>query len=216
MLEVNSINPKPMQKVIFLDIDGVMNSHIFYEQRHRKRWLEWRTYYFLIRRFLGIKSKPVSLANYKTPKSYYTYQHRFKRLKEETCQQKWKWLANFCNETGTKICVSSVWRFHFRNEESVKPLWWERALIDLGFNEGTFVGITDRLGMRGEEIKDWLQKNQEVQDYAILDDDSDMLPEQMDKFYHCDGYFGLSPNHLYRIQRAFSGKSKYGHLNKTV
>jgi hypothetical protein len=70
--------------------------------------------------------------------------------------------------------------------------------------------------MRGEEIKDWLQKNQEVQEYAILDDDSDMLPEQMDKFYHCDGYFGLSPNHLYRIQRAFSGKSKYGHLNKTV
>ena len=70
--------------------------------------------------------------------------------------------------------------------------------------------------MRGEEIQKWLDETPEVEDYAILDDDSDMLSEQMDKFYHCDGYFGLSPNHLYRISRAFEGKSNYGKLNRSL
>ena len=204
-------------KVIFLDIDGVMNSHIFYENRHKKRWLKPSTYYYLIRKFLGIKSKPVSYANHKTPDIYYTYEFQLSRLIEETCPQKWKWLSHFCNRTGTKICVSSVWRHHFGKKKELIPQWWEDALVHFGFNEGTFVGITGRgFGMRGEEIQQWLDKYPEVEDYAILDDDSDMLPEQMDKFYHCDGYFGLSPNHLYRIGRAFDGKTNYGKLNRTL
>jgi hypothetical protein len=184
-------------KVIFLDIDGVMNSEVFYENRHKKRWLKPRTYYYLIRKFLGIKSKPVSYANHKTPDIYYTYEFQLKRLIGETCPQKWKWLSG--------------------KKKELIPEWWEDALVHFGFNEGTFVGITGRgFGMRGEEIQQWLDKNPEVEDYAILDDDSDMLPEQMDKFYHCDGYFGLSPKHLYRIGRAFDGESNYGKLNRTL
>lgn len=202
-------------KVIFLDIDGVMNSQVFYHERHKKRWIKPITYWWLIkkliRKLFRIKPKAYSFANYKIPDRHYDYDYLFKRLKEETCSDKWKWLSNWCNENDVKICVSSTWKHHFGNKENLlNSDRWEMALEDLGFKSGTFVGITgDRRGLRGDEIKDWLDLHPEVEDYAILDDDSDMLDEQMYKFHHCDGWFGLSPNHLYRIGRQFEHKKSY-------
>lgn len=201
-------------KVIFLDIDGVMNSNVFYEKRHRMRWLKPITYWWklksLFRKAFGIQSKPISLIDYKIPDSYYEFETQYKRLREETCSQKWKWLSEFCNETGTKICISSVWKYHFTDKQGLSNLEnWEKVFTMLGFNPNTFVGITgDRRTLRGQEIKEWLEEHPEVKDYAIIDDDSDMLEEQMGNFHHSDPWFGMSPNHLYRIQRQFEGKRK--------
>ena len=47
-------------------------------------------------------------------------------------------------------------------------------------------------------------EGKDIENYAILDDDSDMLPEQMSHFFLVDGWFGLTPNHLYRINRLFN------------
>lgn len=209
-------------KVIFLDIDGVMNSNIFYKQRSKRKWLKPITYWYKLRyyfkKLLGIKSKGVSLSNHKIPKSHYTFEWQFNRLKEETCKQKWEWLSKWCNNMDVKICISSVWKHHFGTEGYVStPEKWEDALVRLGFNEGTFVGITgDRKSLRGEEIKEWLDNRPEVTDYVILDDDSDMLDDQFNKFHHCDPWFGMSPNHLYRIQRQFDNKTSYERLTKTL
>ena len=209
-------------KVIFLDIDGVMNSTVFYKQRHNRRWLKpityWRELRYLVKKLLRIKPKAVSLLNYKTPDSHYTFEWQFNRLKEETCQEKWRWLSEWCNETDTKICVSSTWKHHFGIKGYVStPDKWEDAFQLLGFKPGTYVGITgNRRTLRGEEIQDWLDKHPEVTDYAILDDDSDMTDEQFTKFHHCDPWFGLTPNHLYRINRQFEHKSSYEHLSKTI
>lgn len=209
-------------KVIFLDIDGVMNSQVFYRERHRKRFRKpinwWYEIKYLVKKLLRIKTKGVSLANYKTPDSHFTFKYQFERLVEETCSQKWKWLSEFCNETDTKICVSSTWKHHFGTKGyKSTPEKWELALTQLGFKPNTFVGITgDRENLRGEEIEEWLDKHPEVTDYAILDDDSDMLEEQFSKFHHCDGWFGMSPNHLYRIERQFNNKSNYERLTKTI
>ena len=209
-------------KVIFLDIDGVMNSTIFYKKRHSRRWLKPITYWYEFRywfkKVLGIKSKGVSLSNYKIPDSHYTFEYQFKRLKDETCQEKWGWLSGFCNETGTKICVSSVWKHHFGTSDyKSTPEKWEDALQLLGFKKGTFVGITgNRKKLRGEEIQEWLDNHPEVTDYAILDDDSDMTEEQFVKFHHCDPWFGLTPNHIYRINRQFENKNNYKKLTKTL
>lgn len=204
-------------KVIFLDIDGVMNSQVFYRERHKKRWRKPITWWWetkrLVKKILGIKPKAVSLADYKTPDRCFTFEYQFKRLKNETCPQKWKWLSEWCNKNGVKICVSSVWKHHFGTKDyRSTPEKWEDALKLLGFNEGTFVGITGRRRtLRGEEIQDWLDQHPEVEDWAILDDDSDMMQHQFKKFHHCDGWFGMSPNHLYRIGRQFNGSSPDGY-----
>ena len=209
-------------KVIFLDIDGVMNSTVFYKRRYKRRWLKPITYWYqsrrIVRKIFRIKSKGVSLADYKTPDSHYTFEWQFNRLKEETCEEKWKWLSEWCNETDTKICVSSVWKHHFGDKENrLKSEQWEPALQRFGFKPGMFVGITgNRRTLRGEEIQDWLDKHPDVTDYAILDDDSDMTEEQFDKFHHCDPWFGLTPNHLYRISRQFISGSNYRRLTKTL
>ena len=145
-------------RVIFLDIDGVMNSNVFYKERHKRRWRKPITWWYeikrLVRKLFRIESKGVSLADYKPPKNRFTFNYQFESLLEETCPQKWQWLSEWCNETGTKICVSSVWKHHFGTEKYVStPERWEDALVELGFKEGTFVGITGkRRTLRGQEI----------------------------------------------------------------
>ena len=206
-------------KVIFLDIDGVMNSHVFYEKRYKS------LAHIIKRKLNVIKSRIKKLfygVDYYKRNSYsneksYTYEYQLKRLKEQTCQDKWKWLVEFCNENNIKICISSVWKNHFGDKNGRITEWWDKALTDLGFKEDTFVGITKtREAIRGEEIAIWLKYQDLVEDYAILDDDSDMLETQFTKFHHCDGWFGLSPNHLYRIKRQFDGKSEYSKLSKAI
>jgi hypothetical protein len=211
-------------KVIFLDIDGVMNSQVFYRQRHARRWRKpinwWYDLKYYAKKLLRIKSKGISLADYKAPDSHYTFEWQFKRLKEETCPEKWSWLSEWCNETDTKICVSSVWKHHFGTRDyKSTPEKWEDAFVKLGFKPGTYVGITgQRRTLRGQEIQEWLDKHPEVEDYAILDDDSDMMDHQFKHFHHCDSWFGMSPNHLYRIGRHFDKKNidGYEHLSQTI
>ena len=196
-------------QVIFLDIDGVINSQVFYHERHKKRffkfsfyinWIKWRIKWVLN----GFENKPISLVGYKINPKHFEFDYIFKRLIEETDQKKWEWLAEWCNAYDIKICISSVWKNHFKDVDD-----WDRALLRLGFNLNTFIGITgNKKGCRGEEIKEFLDNDSSIETYAIIDDDSDMLPEQMLSFFHVDGYYGLTPNHLYRIKRHFDNENK--------
>jgi hypothetical protein len=59
---------------------------------------------------------------------------------------------------------------------------------------------------RGCEIKAWLEINKGIlgqkigsfDKYVIFDDDSDMLWWQRNNFFHVDGYCGLTPNLIYK------------------
>lgn len=207
--------------VIFLDIDGVMNSNEFYHRRHntikRKLYRIWVWIRTTPRWIMtGSRSKAYSLMDYKPHPKSNTFDYKFNRLKEETDPIKWEWLSEFCNRTDTKICISSVWKHHFDYDDTNNNNErWDLAFKKLGFKDDTFVGITgSRRTLRGQEIKEWIEyANSDkhpfithIDSYAIIDDDSDMLIEQLGSFFQIDGYYGLSPNTLYRIGRHFNNQ----------
>src|SRR3546814_8945784 len=54
---------------------------------------------------------------------------------------------------------------------------------------------------RGGEIAEWLSRHPEVSVYAIVDDDSDMLPEQRHAFVQTRFEDGIAPDHVAKIVR---------------
>lgn len=188
-------------KVIFLDIDGVMNSELYARKQWSKRWLRLETYLWWIKskvKFVlnGFKNKGISLKDIAYPKDFYTFKYKFARLKSQTDPTAWKFLAHLIEDTGAKICVSSVWKRHFKNAYE-----WDRAFVLMGLPYGVGVGITgERRKLRGSEIKEWLDNNPTVDKYAIIDDDDDMLRIQLPHFFKTDAYCGLSPNICYQIK----------------
>jgi hypothetical protein len=91
-------------------------------------------------------------------------------------------LQSLCEVAELSVVVSSSWRI-LHNWDAIG-----RAL-----NLPT-IGATPRLGgLRGEEIAAWLETPPApVAQYAILDDDSDMLWTQREHFVKTDGAEGLS------------------------
>ncbi len=89
-------------------------------------------------------------------------------------------------DTGCQIVLSSTWRHH---PEGV-------AIVEKHI--GKVLDITPRGGeIRGEQIKAWLDSQSVksdffVEKYAILDDDSDMLEEQMPNFFKTSWQTGLT------------------------
>lgn len=64
---------------------------------------------------------------------------------------------------------------------------------------------TERLaGIRGDEIKEWLGRHPSVENYAIIDDDSDMLEEQKPKFVHTDIFNGFTWKNLEELCSIFN------------
>jgi hypothetical protein len=95
-------------------------------------------------------------------------------------------LRRIINETGAKIVISSTWRFG--GIEKMKDMWKFRDY------PGEVIGITPDLWRRsidedshvkierGHEIESWLNLHPEVDNYVILDDDNDFLPNQRGNF----------------------------------
>lgn len=135
-------------KLIFLDIDGVVNT-----EAH----LRWR----------------------------------FKRSGPNGSQEEWCPVA--CENINTLaeragdnvgIIISSTWRLGRSFQEL-------RRLIDENGIKVRIMGKTPNHAphpaTRGEEIQAFLRETPiDVENYVILDDDKDMLPEQRDHFVQCD------------------------------
>ena len=115
-------------KVIFLDVDGVLNS----DRTTRKT----KTGYLFVS------------------------SSRIKNLKK------------IINETGSKIVLSSTWRYE-RDEPKYNPDFLElkQELLRYGIK---FYGFTPVLPTfhRGLEINQWLSEHTEVSNFVILDDEN--------------------------------------------
>lgn len=90
-------------------------------------------------------------------------------------------VQRLCDSAGVQIVLSSAWRI-------------SHPFAEVGSALG--LPIIDRTpssaGPRGREIQAWLDAHPEVEQYAIVDDDSDMLGEQMPRFVKTNGEEGLT------------------------
>lgn len=85
--------------------------------------------------------------------------------------------------TGAKIVLSSSWRYNEESKEEVR----KRVM--------PFIDVTPMskgLATRGREIRQWLEAHPEVEKYAILDDNDDMMEEQLPNFFKCAWNTGLT------------------------
>lgn len=143
-------------KILFLDIDGVLNS---------------------VRSAYALGGYPHSTEDTELGKFDHVALALVRRL---------------CKETGCQIVLSSTWRI-------IHP--FKRLGDDLNL---PIIDRTPQLGgARGHEIKHWLDRN-ECERYAIVDDDTDMLPEQIPFFVQTSGTEGMSLRHYKQLEKLLS------------
>lgn len=153
-----------MIKVIFLDIDGVINTKEWHSKMTKSTPKDEYGYAF----------DPIAVAN----------------------------LAHIVDETGAEIVISSSWKFY--GVSKLREMWQKRNLpgniLDITPNyvsdemllnanlEEIQIGVC-----RGNEIKEWLSRHEdEVINYAIVDDFDDLLPEQEDHVVLTDSLIGIT------------------------
>lgn len=146
-------------KVIFLDIDGVINSH--------------RTAYA----FGGF---PHGFE----PDQMKQFDHTAIALIQKLCEQE-----------KAAVVLSSSWRIIHSIQEVA---------------EGLGLPIMDKTpsltGPRGAEIAAWLARHPDVDQYAIVDDNSDMLESQRDHFVQTSEEDGLRYRDYKALQRILRGE----------
>ena len=162
-------------KVLFLDIDGVLNS---------ENWFAYRIY--------CVKNNMVNILMNFVDTDDRNIKHKLTMLDDRAIAN----LNRIIEETGCKVVLSSSWRSSIESEN----IFTQNLLKLKGFKY-EFYDVTPRLWFsdfsirRGEEIKFWLDKESEkheIESFVILDDDSDMLPEQMNNLIHIDVQVGLT------------------------
>lgn len=112
--------------------------------------------------------------------------------------------------TGCEVVLSSTWRLWPETREEVKRQVCQ--FIDTtpqllrSMSNGGFINGEDYDGKggyqsasRGYEIQDWLDRHPEVTQYAILDDDSDMLAQQKPNFFKTTWDDGLNEEIANRV-----------------
>lgn len=168
-------------KVLFLDIDGVLNS---------ENWFAYRIY--------CVKNNMFNILMNFVDTNDRNIKQKLTMLDDRAIAN----LNRIIEETGCKVVLSSSWRSPNESENI-----FTQYLLKLKGFKYDFYDVTPRLWFedfstrRGEEIQLWMNKESEkneIESYVILDDDSDMLPEQMNNFIHIDGQVGLTDKDVFR------------------
>ncbi len=166
-----------MKKLIFLDIDGVLNSQLYAEKHHNKDNESDTSIKFPMSMIDPISVSFLnSLVENTGAEIIISSVWRFGRSIEE--------LQNILEQRGFIGKVIGKTR---RIEDAVR-----------GDEIRKF--IEDNKELIGYE------SSSEYKDYVIFDDDSDMLLWQQYNFIHVDGYAGLSPNNCYKAKFILNGK----------
>ena len=174
-------------KIIFLDIDGVLNISGVSEGL----------------RMLGIPEEYLEFKD--DSEDYLLY------LSKSFSPTSLYYLSEILKSTQAKIVISSTWRRGVSIETMRK--WFQDPLLKKAIIDKTpslspqkYPKLCDKRGsvQRGEEIYMWLQDHPEVTHYAVIDDDGDMDAVRLN-FFQTNSYEGLT----HKISREI-----IAHLNK--
>ena len=157
-----------MDKLIFLDIDGVLNCELMYENCTQQDLYEKYGY-----PYCDLSKEKINLLNV---------------LIEDT-GSKVVLSSTWRKSNPDKSIQPILEKMGFKGEVigSTPVLGYKQDI------EGSFRGVP-----RGCEIQSWIDANNFNGKYIILDDDSDMLYCQRENFFRVDSYCGLTPNLVYR------------------
>lgn len=102
-------------------------------------------------------------------------------------------------DTDCDVVLSSSWRYGGK-----------KLLDEVRKQVVDFIGVTPDVEhnmIRGNEIKAWLDKHPKVKRYAILDDDSDVLPEQKSNFFQTSWKTGITEDIARQVTDHLNKKS---------
>lgn len=102
---------------------------------------------------------------------------------------KGRMLGNFIIDNDLQVVLSSDWRK--RSEYDAEPKKFEDYFFQVTGCRIPVVGMTSVLGHRGMEIQQYISRH-EIENYVILDDSDEMLPEQLNRFVHVNHLNGLT------------------------
>lgn len=137
--------------------------------------------------------------------------------------EKMRLVKRIVDETGAKIVISSSWR-RYTLEQTIESI---TTIGNPFVNDVPFlmpeevVGVTARMYafkhgaaerhygvFRGVEIKQYLDEHQEIENYVILDDDSDMLLSQQKNFIKTDSSGGITEKDAEKAIRILNKNKK--------
>lgn len=186
----------PPKNIIFLDVDGVLNYQLFYERNYREMVkYDGIPLYKVVKKYLKklVKKNAISRMDY---------------YRSQMCSERMSWLNDLCESTKSAVVLSA----------SMRNSWEVLSLNKIFQACGATFTIISKTGqsesrVRGVEIQEWLKDNcmywfgvnyYDFYRYVIIDDDSDMLLNQQNHFFHTDNYSGLTPNICYKIKNFFT------------
>lgn len=182
-----------MDKILFLDIDGVLNSH-------------QSTYLF---RDLCQGSEE---ERYKIFKEKFPTLDVYNFLATEFCPIAMSNLHHLVKETECMIVLSSTWRLGAEMEE-IKSWFQPSPLV-----QAALIGKTPafKWGQRGEEIYHWLMEKCFVGTFAVVDDDGDMDAVR-EHFVQTSEYTGLDWNVMNKLKDHLNdSKNVWRHYEKDL
>lgn len=117
-----------------------------------------------------------------------------------------QWVSEFCEKYNYFIVISSSWRFEDNYQE---------CLINGGLRENIkILGKTPYLWnkCRGDEIKLWLKEHPEVDNFIILDDESNM-GDLVDHLILCKTSTGFREEEFLEAERLHSRFENYKNIS---
>lgn len=117
--------------------------------------------------------------------------------------------SSMVERVNAKVVLSSTWRLNEHSRMEVRQRVCDfidvTPHMPISYSEVEKRGLSSAVELRerGYEIKTWLDAHPEVTSYAIIDDDSDMLPEQLPHFFKTTWAEGLTEEICGNIEEYF-------------